>query len=134
MKRVTFIALALTISLLFLVGCASSGKVTTSSAEEGAVLELMLESNPTTGCSWMVKVLDEKVAVFEESEYMPGLAPEGMVGVGGFDVLKFRIVGEGETKVLLRYGHAWAPDEVYEERTAIIKATADLDGTIELVE
>ena len=126
MKKVLFALFVLFAAFAF-VSCASSKK--TGSNE----VTLELESNPTTGCSWMVKVEDESIAVYEGNEYTPNENPGGMVGVGGVDTLTFKLLKQGTTKVQLNYGHAWASDEVYGTKEALITVNADLTGKIELI-
>ncbi len=115
------------LSVFALVGCASAKK------SEPTEVTLTLESNPTTGCTWAVKVVDESVAKFVGSEYKPNDNPGGMVGVGGHDTLTFQCLKQGQTKVELNYGHAWNAEEVYERKEALITVNADLSGTIELI-
>lgn len=126
MKKV-IISMLIVLSVFALVGCASAKK---SGSNE---VTLTLESNPTTGCTWSVKVEDESIATFVGSEYTPKDNPQGMVGVGGHDTLTFKCLKQGETKVELNYGHAWNAAETYETKEALIKVNADLTGTIELI-
>ena len=122
MKKVV-ISMLIVLSVFALVGCASAKK---SGSNE---VTLTLESNPTTGCSWSVKVVDESIAKFVGSEYTPNENPQGMVGVGGHEVLTFQCLKQGETEVNFIYGHAWAPDEVYDRTTALIRVDSKLNAT-----
>jgi len=126
MKKALIIVLAIA-ALFALASCK-----TVKNGEDTAVLTL--KSNPTTGCSWMVKVADENVAVVESIEYQPDENPAGMVGVGGVDHIKFKAVGAGSTTASLDYGHAWNPEEVYEKKTAQITVDSNLHITVELKE
>ncbi len=126
MKKVV-IAMLVVLSVFAFVSCASTKKSASSE------VTLVLESNPTTGCTWSVKVVDESVAKFVGSEYKQNDNPGGMVGVGGHDTLTFQLLKQGETKVELNYGHAWNANEVYDTKTAVIKVNADLTGTIDLL-
>ena len=126
MKKV-LISLIIVLSVFALVGCTSAKKSASSE------VTLVLESNPTTGCTWSVKVVDESIAKFVGSEYQQNDNPGGMVGVGGHDTLTFQCLKQGETKVELNYGHAWNAEEVYDRKEAVIKVNADLTGTIDLL-
>ena len=125
--RQVIISMLIVLSVFALVGCASAKK------DASNEVTLTLESNPTTGCTWSVKVVDESVAKFVGSEYTPNDNPGGMVGVGGHDTLTFQCLKQGQTKVELNYGHAWNAEEVYDRKEALITVNADLSGTIKLL-
>ena len=125
--RKVIISMLIVLSVFALVGCASAKK------DASNEVTLTLESNPTTGCTWSVKVVDESVAKFVGSEYTPNDNPGGMVGVGGHDTLTFQCLKQGQTKVELNYGHAWNAEEVYDRKEALITVNADLSGTIKLL-
>ncbi|MBQ7508351.1 MAG: DUF4097 family beta strand repeat protein [Spirochaetales bacterium] len=92
-------------------------------------LFITLDSNPTTGCSWRVEIKDPTIVRFEGSEYVPDNAPAGMTGTGGKETLRLRGLKEGTTTAEFIYGHAWAPDEVYDRFTAVIRVNRDLSLT-----
>lgn len=127
-------ALVLLLALVLLVGCASSNGVDAERSEEatdmpdevvltatdsgsqvklsaGQVLEVSLDSNPTTGYGWEVSDVDGTVlAQIGEAEFQQ--APtEGkeMVGVGGTETLRFA-AAEGETTLTLVYRRSWEKD------------------------
>ena len=126
-------ALALLAVLVLTVGCASSGssapdtdadrgseETVVLGAEDhgtqvelaaGQVLEVTLESNPTTGYSWEVSEVDEAVlAQVGEAEFQE--APkedEQMVGVGGTETFRFTS-SAGETTLTLVYHRPWEKD------------------------
>ena len=77
----------------------------------GQVLEVTLESNPTTGYSWEVSDVDGTVlSQVGEAEFRE--APkesEEMVGVGGTETLRFSSAA-GETTLTLVYHRPWEED------------------------
>ena len=93
------------------------------------VLMIPLVSNPTTGCTWRVEIKDPTVVRLEGSEYIQNEAPAGMVGVGGHETFIFRGLKAGQTTIEFIYGHAWAPDEVYDRVMASVRVNNDLSLT-----
>ena len=75
------------------------------------------------------KVKDPTVVRYEGSEYEPVKVAEGIVGSGGYETFFFRCLKQGETEVNFIYGHAWAPDEVYDRTTALIRVDSKLNAT-----
>ena len=129
MKKI-IIALVVVLAVFAFVGC----KNVRISKPSSSQINLTLPSNPTTGCTWSVKVEDENIATYLGSDYTPHSNPNGMVGVGGEEELHFRTQNPGVTKVYLAYGHAWNADEVYSKYTAQITVKEDLSGRIEIIE
>ena len=115
--------------LLLAVGCKSGKK---QEAENKDRVYLTLAANPTTGCTWMVTVEDNGVAEYVGSQYVADQAHEGMVGTGGNETFEFKCLKQGDAKVTLKYGHAWAQDEVYDVKEAVIHVNKDKTGTITL--
>ncbi len=127
------IALAMLAVLLLAAGCASSEStapdadtdrgggetIVVGTAENGSQMELAsgqelevtLESNPTTGCSWEVVEVDKAVltqvgdAEFRETPK----EDEQMVGVGGTETFCFA-ASTGETTLTLVYHRPWEKD------------------------
>ena len=100
-----------------------------SISEGGAFLFITLAANPTTGCTWRVEVKDPTVVRYEGSQYVADKVAEGIVGSGGQETFVFRCLKQGETEVNFIYGHAWAPDEVYDRTTALIRVDSKLNAT-----
>ncbi len=74
----------------------------------GQACELRLSGNPTTGYSWDVSQIDEKVVRLLSSDYVSdvqGTTP--MAGAGGTFVFRFQAVGAGKTTVKLVYHRPW---------------------------
>ncbi len=81
----------------------NGGSVTLAAGE---TLELVLESNPTTGYSW--RVLDVPVCLEQQgdAEYDSD-APPGMMGAGGEETWLFTVVEPGEGTLALEYIRPW---------------------------
>ena len=77
----------------------------------GQVLEVTLESNPTTGYSWEISEVDAAVlSQMGDVEFRE--APkegEQMVGVGGIETFRFASA-TGETTLTLVYHRPWEKD------------------------
>jgi inhibitor of cysteine peptidase len=72
--------------------------------EAGQVLEIALESNPTTGYRWEVVALDENVLQTLEEEFEEDSA---LIGAGGTQTLRFRALSAGEMALELAYRRPW---------------------------
>lgn len=97
-------------------------------------VSMSLDANFTTGASWQTAIADETVAVLESDEYVQKKANPGMVGVGGKQVLTFKCLREGESKITLKYCRPWEGGEVFEVRTGRIIVDKNLNGKIQIDE
>lgn len=74
-----------------------------------------LVSNPTTGYGWQV-TYHETILELVEQTYEPGVAAkQGVVGAGGTELFRFRVLEMGPTEIILVYKRAWeepSPDDV----------------------
>ena len=78
----------------------------------GKTICVKLKANHTTGYSWSLAAVDKSVLeVGEEGEYESDPHPEGMVGVGGYEVWSFKAIAAGETEISLVYVRPWEKDE-----------------------
>jgi inhibitor of cysteine peptidase len=118
MKRTTYLSLMLwTLACTALGGCGVSRDLHLTPADDGRQIQIRpgqeliitLESNPTTGYSWQVRQLDERViqqlgeAAFQEDS--------ALLGAGGVEVLTFRALQGGETSLELVYQRPWEKEE-----------------------
>ena len=135
MKK-AIIVITIAILLVLAAGCSKDG------AEKSVATDrvyLTLESNPTTGCTWMVTVKDTGIVEYIGSNYVQDPAPasangEQIAGRGGKETFEFKCLKAGDASVTLRYGHAWAENEIYRTLEATIHVNKDLTGTITYVE
>ena len=77
--------------------------------EVGQEFVIALESSPTTGYRWQfIDPLDAEILESVRSEYK---GPEdGRIGAGGEEVLTFRAISHGETRISLGYERHWERD------------------------
>ena len=90
----------------------------------GEKLLVTLESNPTTGFSWFVDEINERVLVQQgETEY-EGSGPP-IPGSGGTETFIFEAVGTGETTLVLIYHRPWEegvdPIETYSVTIVVVE-------------
>jgi inhibitor of cysteine peptidase len=82
----------------------------------GGTLEITLEGNPTTGYTWEVDSVDEKILKLEGEPDFD--AASDAVGAGGMMTLKFNAASAGKTDLKLVYHRPWeegeAPAETFE--------------------
>ncbi len=111
-----FVLLALV--LVVLVGCTDQlGAIDLDSANNGAaldvsvnqILNIKLDSNPTTGYKWnLVTPPDERILKLLSSKYN---APTGgALGAGGRETWQFQAVGRGTTALKLAYSRPFEPN------------------------
>jgi inhibitor of cysteine peptidase len=111
-------------------GCGTNGSSLTDAdngkqitLKPGDILTLTLESNPTTGYSWQVMEIDNAVLVLDgDPEYKRSSGSEGLVGAGGTETFRFKVVGAGEASLGMGYMRPWEsvpPVETFEVRVVI---------------
>ena len=79
------------------------------------ILQVSLDSSPSTGYTWQVELLDEQVlAQRGDSEFIPGTL---LPGSSGTEVFHFEAIAAGRTPLRLSYDRHWAgglpPTEVF---------------------
>ena len=75
----------------------------------GQEFKISLESNPSTGNQWLIaRPLDERLLKLLGSEYKRGRP--GAAGAVGHEILSFKALGEGKTRIQLKYGRLWEGD------------------------
>lgn len=118
-KIIVFIALAVLITALALCGCQAAGNTLTEKNNGDSInlkvedtVVIRLESNPTTGYSW---ILDEKtdtsIVSVVDSEYVQSGEDEELVGAGGHEIFTFKALTGGNTVIILNYERPWEEDE-----------------------
>ncbi len=77
--------------------------------EVGQEFVIALEASPTTGYRWQfIDPLDEEILELVGSEYK---VPENeRIGAGEEELLTFRAVSQGATRMSLGYGRPWERD------------------------
>jgi inhibitor of cysteine peptidase len=85
---------------------------------------IALGSNPTTGYGWQ-ESYDEAMLELVEKTYEPGKeAKEGMVGAGGVESFRFKVLKTGEAEITLVYKQPWeepTPQDITKVFTVSIK-------------
>jgi Predicted secreted protein len=69
--------------------------------------KIVLESNPTTGYSWMAK-FNPRYIQLVNSTYFPYKTAPNVVGSGGVQVFTFKAVRPGISRITLEYQRPWA--------------------------
>jgi len=80
--------------------------------EQGQILVVTLESNPSTGYSWaVVENQDYILEQVGESEFVqPEQSDPPMVGAGGWEVFRLKAISPGQETLELVYRRAWETD------------------------
>jgi len=77
---------------------------------KGRTLEVSLDSNPTTGYTWIVSAISNHHVLQGNnvSRYIAGeRATKGLVGAGGSEIFSFKAILEGTAKLIFRYARSW---------------------------
>lgn len=68
---------------------------------------ILLDSNPTTGYSWMVKS-DPNYVQLVNSTYISYKTRPGIVGSEGIQIFIFKAIKPGITQIIMEYQRPWA--------------------------
>lgn len=111
MRRAALILAALAALSVF-AGAALAGRIVrvgkqyngkTVALRTGDTLVVSLPGNATTGYYWRVRAVDRSVLRPAGWRYVPRRTNPPRVGAGGTYVLRFRAVGDGNTRLKLAY-------------------------------
>jgi inhibitor of cysteine peptidase len=77
--------------------------------EQGQILVVTLESNPTTGYGWEVAEIQESILEqMGEAEFKPSQTGEPpMTGAGGWEIFRFKAISAGQMTLQLVYRRSW---------------------------
>jgi inhibitor of cysteine peptidase len=95
--------------------------------EKGAVLNVILGSNPSTGYSWTESAVLSDTAVLKQTshEYVePGKTTQPVVGAAGHERWSFTAAAAGTDKITVKYARPWEKDTPAEwtfELTVVVK-------------
>jgi inhibitor of cysteine peptidase len=104
----SLLAAALTVS-----GCKAGTSVVkaerdqTAGVRMGGILAVQLESNATTGYSWELAAVKDKRIVEEYGKVRYVQANPGLIGVGGYQLFRFKTLKKGETVLDFEYRRPW---------------------------
>ncbi len=75
--------------------------------EQGQILVITLESNPTTGYRWE-QVENQESILEQEAEFKPSETGEPpLVGAGGWEIFRFKTISAGQMTLQLVYHRPW---------------------------
>ncbi len=118
-KKVVLILMALFISAICISSCSTADKTLTEEnngdilkLKTDDVIEIKLESNPTTGYSWFVgDGLDETIVSVSDPEFIEFKEDEELVGAGGYEIFSLKAISEGRIELILNYKRPWEEGE-----------------------
>lgn len=96
-------------------------------------LTIELESNPSTGCTWVVEIDNKDVIKSSGSKYTdpykaPGSVP--VVGAAGTETFYFDAVSDGTATITFTYGRHWEGGSIF--RTVVYKCESK-DSSIKVL-
>jgi inhibitor of cysteine peptidase len=128
--RILSVLVVFIFSLLLLCSCREPielgfhDKGSSIELEKGEEIIISLDSNPTTGYSWVPgEEIDSTIVELTDSEFLQTEKEEGMVGVGGFEVFTFEAKNSGQTEIILYYQRPWEEAELKDEFIFNIEVT-----------
>ncbi len=87
-------------------------KPNTVNVNAGEVFTIKIKANHTTGYEWMVAGrYDSTVVSFIDKDYVSDSAPEGMTGVGGNEIWKFKALKKGKVTLKFKEVRPWEANE-----------------------
>ena len=123
MKRVLLlVALA---AIFLAAGCVGEVRTYSDSGQTISIgvnheFVIALGSNPTTGYSWQ-ESYDETVLELVEKTYAPGeKAKQGVVGAGGVEYFRFKVLKTGKTEITLVYKRPWEEETIDQKVFTVI--------------
>ena len=72
---------------------------------------ISLESNPTTGYSWVPVYNQDELALVDE-DYQQDENSQGLVGAGGTQTFRFKALKSGQTQITMSYQRSWEPSPI----------------------
>lgn len=106
--------------LLRLIAVNESNNDQEYSLAPGHTLNLMLNSNPTTGYRWTASY-DEEMLALVGKDYQSDTQSGNLVGQGGHDFWRFKALKTGSTEIKMTYSRPW--ESVQPLKTFTLKVT-----------
>lgn len=84
--------------------------------EKGEEIIILLDSNPTTGYSWIPgEEIDTTIMELTDSIFFQTEKEKELVGAGGCEVFTFEAKNSGQTEIILYYQRPWEEVELKDE-------------------
>ncbi|MCS3403259.1 protease inhibitor I42 family protein [Pantoea sp. B566] len=93
--------------MVMAVSSVASEKVTEIEGKQGKEVSFSVESNPTTGYSWMIKRLPEQLMLVSSSYEQSADCKKGAVGCSGKETFTFIAQKPGKGELNLIHGQAF---------------------------
>lgn len=117
--RLLSVVLVITLLIILLCSCKSIAELTfddkgkSFELEKGDRINIKLESNPTTGYSWILGgETDTSVVSLFDSKFVQTEKEEELVGAGGYEIFTFKAENSGQTEITLTYQRPWEEEEL----------------------
>jgi inhibitor of cysteine peptidase len=92
--------------------------------EKGEEITILLDSNPTTGYSWILgEEMDSTIVELTDSMFLQTEKEKELVGAGGSEVFTFEAKNSGHTEIVLCYQRPWEEAELKDEFIFNIEVT-----------
>jgi len=114
-KKIFLMVVTLVLSISLINGCGGSTVKAYSNPEETIdsgmnkefIVLIALESNPSTGYSWVAEYDNAILELVEETFELGEYAKQGLIGAGGTELFRFKGLSSGKTEVTFNYKRSW---------------------------
>jgi len=84
--------------------------------KKGDRIKIKLESNPTTGYSWIPdEEIDTTIVSLVYTEFIHAEKEKELLGAGGWEIFTFEAKSSGQTEIILNYRRPWEEAELKDE-------------------
>lgn len=104
--KIYFILLISLVILISLIGCSPTTLIINEnnqkdkySVKKGDILEVILNTNPSTGYEWTIVNIDTSKLNIVDEKYTPKIVNDKIVGSGGSKTHIFKSIDKGKTTV-----------------------------------
>jgi len=123
-KKILILIVIAVLATCLLAGCAGGVKTYTDPAQTINVsvnqeFIIALGSNPTTGFTWhrshdttMLELIEKTYEPSEEAE-------QGLIGAGGIEYFRFKVLKAGKTEITMVYKRPWE-EEIIDQKVFIV--------------
>lgn len=123
----TTLHVSLLLFFFILISCSASKKaqddIILFKIKKGETIDVLLESNPSTGYVWDFKeAIDTTVIKLESKDFIKkDKGDKTAVGAAGSEKWIFKAVGRGKTTIKLKYARPWEKDTASKYESFFVK-------------
>ena len=105
-----------TLKPVYLTEQDNGGEIT---VRQGAIIDVKLRSNPTTGYDWYIKEKPDNLTEEGTKEFIQSKLKKGIVGIGGTTIFKFKASKKGTGLLTIVYERKWEKESLNSKKFVI---------------